>query len=195
MALLNGSAPTAVVGADLKLSSLTKHFGAVKAVDDMVGAVALQLLASGMLQNTVFMLTSDNGYFFGEHRLSSKLFAYDESIRVPLVIATPTTTQRAETKIALNIDLAPTIAQLGGAVPDRVIDGRSLVPLLDSASAPWDRKRFLVEHYEEDDDMYIWALDSYVSTSANETLTWLGDLSPADYRAVRTLGDTARIGR
>ena len=81
----------------------------------------------------------------GEHRWKYKLTPYEESIRVPLVIRyDPLTEGDTTPALALNVDLAPTIAELAGVdLPGA--DGRSLVPIL-SGEAPAVRTDFLIEH-------------------------------------------------
>lgn len=115
------------------------------AVDDLVAELVAAITATGELNDTIFIFTSDNGYFHGEHRLTQKVFAYDEGIRVPLVIARPgDSTRRIVTDYVLNNDLAPTVAELAGTQMGHAVDGRSLVPLLDGQPIAW-RTRFLVE--------------------------------------------------
>lgn len=115
------------------------------AVDDAVGELVAALEDTGRIGNTLFVYTSDNGLSWGENRWHSKYVADESSIRVPLVVrydpllAGP----REEDRFALNIDLAPTFADLAGA-PFQA-DGRSLVPLLTDTAPPW-QSVFLVEH-------------------------------------------------
>jgi arylsulfatase A-like enzyme len=101
-------------------------------VDEMVAALDEALTESGAIDNTYVIFTSDNGFFLGEHRIPfSKDAPYDESIKVPLIARGPgVPAGRVENRIVLNIDLAPTFAELAGVQPDRFVDGRSLVPLL-----------------------------------------------------------------
>jgi arylsulfatase A-like enzyme len=129
------------------------RLGAMRAVDDLVGTVVQALARNDELQTTVLVFTSDNGYLVGEHRLPEKLYAYEESIRVPLVIAVPGGPgPHSAGQLVLNNDLAPTIVEMAGATPDLAVDGRSLLPLLaDPAREPW-RRRFLVEHWAVDSD-------------------------------------------
>ena len=120
------------------------------AVDEMVASLIETLDAAGALENTYIVFTSDNGYHLGEHGLPiGKQSPYDESLRVPLIVRGPGVPPGAVVDgIALNIDLAPTFAELAGASPADFVDGRSLVPLLDSdPPAEW-RHGFLVEHYD-----------------------------------------------
>ena len=115
----------------------------------MVASLVETLDADGVLDNTYIVFTSDNGYFLGEHRIPlGKQAPYDESIRVPLIVRGPGVAAGAVVDfIALNIDLAPTFAELAGASPPDFVDGRSLLPLLDGdPPAEW-RHGFLVEHY------------------------------------------------
>src|SRR5207247_2119838 len=64
--------------------------------------------------NTVVVFTSDNGYFLGEHSLGDKRGAYDESMRIPLIVRYPKLIKPGSTRdeMVLNIDLAPTIIDL-----------------------------------------------------------------------------------
>ena len=99
------------------------------------------------LENTYILITSDNGWFAGEHRLGvGKQAVYEESIRVPLVCWGPGV-PAGETlaDLALNIDLAPTIAELAGVTPPAFVDGRSLAPLLRGEPPPVARQAALIE--------------------------------------------------
>ena len=114
----------------------------------MVGAFASIADTYGILPNTVFVFTSDNGYMKGEHRLTEKQVPYEESIRVPLVIRIPglAAARRAQ-QFVLNNDLASTIAELAGVTPGLTMDGRSLMPILQGQS-PAFRNAFLVEQFD-----------------------------------------------
>jgi arylsulfatase A-like enzyme len=100
------------------------------AVDDAVERIIGALEDGGVLDDTVVIFTSDNGFFRGEHRIpDNKIHLYEPSIRVPLLVRGPGVA-RGATRDALvaNIDLAPTILDLAEATPLRTMDGRSLVP-------------------------------------------------------------------
>ena len=121
------------------------------AVDEAVERIVGALAASGKLENTYIFFTSDNGYHLGEHRLPrGKGTPYEEDIRVPLLVRGPgVPAGRQLEHFALNIDFAPTFVDLSGARPERAMDGRSLVPLLQATLPPpenW-RQDFLVEIY------------------------------------------------
>ena len=119
------------------------------AVDDMVGLLTDALRESGELDETYIFFTSDNGYHMGQHRLTTgKWTAYEEDIRVPLIVRGPGVAEGARLEqLVLNNDLAPTFAELGGAEVPSFVDGRSLVPLLKHtppSSKDW-RRAFMVE--------------------------------------------------
>jgi N-acetylglucosamine-6-sulfatase len=116
-------------------------------VDDAVNTLVTALTDTGRLANTMIVFTSDNGDMLGEHRWTNKQAAYEESIRVPLVIRYDPviTSARTDTHFVLNIDFAPTFAQVAG-VPQTGLDGVSLVPLLTLPGPQNWRSDFLIEH-------------------------------------------------
>jgi N-acetylglucosamine-6-sulfatase len=102
------------------------------AVDEAVERIVAALDASGELGNTLIVFTSDNGYLAGEHRLPhGKAKVYDPSVRVPLLIRGPGVPAGARPQqMVVNADLAPTILDAARATASRVLDGRSLLPLV-----------------------------------------------------------------
>ncbi len=120
----------------------------LKSVDEGVGEMREALARAGQLDNTVFVFTSDEGYFFGEHGLSiERRLAYEESIRIPMIVRYPKLI-RTGMKIdatALGIDLAPTLLELGGVKAPSAMQGRSLAPWLRGEKPEW-RSSFLIEY-------------------------------------------------
>jgi N-acetylglucosamine-6-sulfatase len=142
-------------------------------VDDVIGRLVDALDEGGELDNTYVFFTSDNGWHAGEHRLTSgKWTAYEEDIRVPLIVRGPGVPEgRTLDHLVLNNDLAPTLADLGEAQTPGFLDGRSLEPLLSDDSLPpedW-RSAFLVEAATELDGTVIPLLS--------------GDQLPEDWRS------------
>jgi arylsulfatase A-like enzyme len=116
---------------------------AMMAVDELVGALVADLEAKGELADTALILTSDNGYHFGQHRFNNKILGYEESIRVPLAIRAPGNgAGQFSARMVMNTDLAPTILELAHAASAINEDGRSLVPLLVNPAAPWRSRVF-----------------------------------------------------
>lgn len=123
----------------------------ILAVDESLGRIMAKLDSLGMLDSTVIVLTSDNGFFFGEHGLTTeRRLPYEESIRNPLLVRYPRRVSAGSRPagLALTVDLAPTLLELAGAPIGAHIQGRSLVPLLTSTNLPagW-RESVLVEFY------------------------------------------------
>jgi arylsulfatase A-like enzyme len=105
--------------------------------DDLLGKIVAELKAQNRYQNTIFILTADNGYGFGEHRIPAKTSPY--VTHVPLYISWPAgrgTEPRTEDAILSNIDIAPTICEIAGCVMgpypngQQIPDGISFAPLL-----------------------------------------------------------------
>lgn len=126
------------------------------AVDEAVAAFMAALEISGAADRTIVIYTSDNGSMWGEHWMDGKRTGYEESLRVPLVVRDPQALRyREKRRLVLNLDLAPTIAELTGATLTNV-DGQSLVPLLHAPrrnrkGVPW-RSDFLTEAWLFPDD-------------------------------------------
>ncbi len=110
--------------------SYRDRLASLLAVDDLVERVVDQLSAAGVLDNTVLIFTSDNGWFMGEHRIASgHNQVYEEAIRVPLLIRSGSGGSGATTnQFVSNVDLAPTIVDLANATAGLPMDGQSLVP-------------------------------------------------------------------
>lgn len=120
------------------------------ALDRSVRSVVQALKARHELNRTVILYTSDNGFLWGEHRLGGKVWPYQESTHVPMIVRAPWTTGPGRNnQPVLNIDLAPTISELAGVKPGLPEDGRSFVPLLHGEKVPW-RHAFLEEYLGKD---------------------------------------------
>jgi N-acetylglucosamine-6-sulfatase len=106
------------------------------------------LRSTGQLDNTVMMLVSDNGYMLGEHRLFRKEQPYEESAGIPFVVRGPGFEPGVSNALVSQVDLMPTTLQLAGLDPDagRTLDGRSMLPNLQSGNWSDWRRRLLVEN-------------------------------------------------
>jgi N-acetylglucosamine-6-sulfatase len=116
------------------------------AIDEMVAAVVAELRARRELGNTLIVLTADNGFMHGQHRIpSGKNVVYEASIRVPLIVRGPGVPRGARrSQLVANIDVAPTVVDAANARAARRMDGRSLLPLLRNARIRW-RTEVLLE--------------------------------------------------
>ncbi len=124
-----------------------EYYEAILAVDDGLGAIMDKLEAMGRLDNTVIVFAGDNGYFMGEHRMGDKRCAYEESIRIPMVIRYPKLVKPGTTieQMVLNVDLAPTFYELAGVETPSWVQGESMVRLFKN-SKDW-RKSFLYTYW------------------------------------------------
>ena len=122
------------------------------AVDESLGKVIEALEKIGELENTVIIYSSDNGYFMGEHTFKDKRLAYENSIRVPMIIRYPRLIKE-NTEIdeqCLNIDLAPTILELAGIDKPNYMQGESMLDIITGKKNSKWRKSILFEYYVDD---------------------------------------------
>jgi hypothetical protein len=167
---------------------------AMLALDDALGYVFRYMdstIVSGdksLLDHTMVIFTSDNGQQMGEHNLVNKMFPYEESIRVPLIIRLPNAdgTPRSRQDIStlvVNNDIAPTIAQYTATTwTNGKPDGRSLLPLIDTSLAygrRFERKRVLIEHQAIVDNFTPW-------TAGSPPLRYMPHYQVPHYEALRT---------
>jgi N-acetylglucosamine-6-sulfatase len=120
------------------------------AVDDSVGRLIAELRRQGLLDSTLIVFMSDNGYQFGEHGLIDKRTAYEESMRVPLFLHCPELF-KAGTKLepmVANIDIAPTLLEAAALKAPDGLDGRSFLPLAQGRALAW-RDALLYEYFWE----------------------------------------------
>ncbi len=147
----------------------------ITAIDECVGRLLDALDETGQAENTLVIVTSDNGYYLGEHGLGDKRTAYEESIRVPLMIRLPgdvTPPAAVDDAMALNIDYAPTILDFAGADPLPDAQGRSLRPLLVGQSPPDWRTAFFYEYFKE--ARYAAPTTLAVRTATHKLITYPG---------------------
>ena len=121
-----------------------------KSVDDNVGRLLDYLEKAGLLENTLVVYTSDQGFYMGEHGWFDKRFMYEESFNTPLVMLPPKGFKGKGVikEMVQNIDYAPTFLELAGAKIPSDIQGVSLVPLL-KGEHPKNWRKSLYYHFYE----------------------------------------------
>ncbi len=119
-------------------------------VDESIGEVIEFLEQNDMLENTLVFYMGDNGFSFGEHGLIDKRHAYEESIRVPLLVygAGNLLAKDSVSQLIQNIDIGPTILELAGLKAPASMDGYSFLPLLKGENPEW-RDRIYYEYFWE----------------------------------------------
>jgi arylsulfatase A-like enzyme len=120
----------------------------IHSVDRNVGRVIEYLRKNGLLENTLIVYTSDQGFYMGEHGWFDKRFMYEESFRTPLVMRLPGGKHGDINEMVQNIDYAPTFLDLCGAKIPSDIQGVSLLPLLKGERVHNWRKSLYYHYYE-----------------------------------------------
>jgi N-acetylglucosamine-6-sulfatase len=122
----------------------------LRGVDDSIGRVLDYLRAEGLLESTLVIYMGDNGFAFGEHGLIDKRTAYEESMRVPMVMQCPELFSGGRTveQVVANLDIAPTVLAAAGLQPPAYMQGASMLPLAQGRDVPW-RQELLYEYYWE----------------------------------------------
>lgn len=134
----------------------------ILAVDDGVGKIIKNLEERGMLDNTMILLTSDNGYFYGEQGGLSieRRMPYEEGVRVPFIVRYPKLIKSGtrSDKFVLSIDIAPTMLEMAGIKKGAHIQGESIIPILQDDNAQW-RDSFMIEYVGYEKPM-PWMIDT-----------------------------------
>lgn len=129
--------------------TVKKYYRLITGVDEAVGKMIAQLKKLGIEKNTIIIFMGDNGFYLGEHGMEGKWYGHEESIRVPLIVYDPRLPQNGKpcTKMALNIDIAPTILAMAGVHIPKTMQGKSLTGFV-TGKTP-ERKEFFYEHHYE----------------------------------------------
>ena len=128
------------------------YMGLIRQCDDQLGRLLDHLEATGRMDDTMIVLTSDHGDYLGDHWMGEKELFHDCSVKVPLIIYDPRAeadATRGTTCAALveSIDLAATFVEAaGGAVPGHIIEGRSLMPWLRGEEPDW--RSYAISEYD-----------------------------------------------
>lgn len=120
----------------------------IHSLDRNIGVVLDYLEKNGLMDNTLIVYTSDQGFYMGEHGWFDKRFIYEESFRTPILMRYPDGKQGDITQFAQNVDFAPTFLELAGVPVPSDIQGESLLPLL-KGEEPADWRTSLYYHYYE----------------------------------------------
>lgn len=116
-----------------------RYYAAITEMDAAMGRMLQKARELDKQNNTYFIFMSDNGWFIGDHLFTSKVLAYEASMRVPLVVAGPNIAPATSKDLVLNIDLFPTLLELSGQKVPANLHGKSLLSILEGKS--WTHPR------------------------------------------------------
>jgi len=136
---------------DLDIAEYYKRYAeTLLAVDESAGRVLEALRKRGELDSTLVVYMGDNGFAFGEHGLIDKRTAYEESMRVPMLVRCPELFKGGQTvkEVVANIDIAPTFLSAAGLEPPAAYQGLNFLPVLQGKQPKW-RDSLLYEYYWE----------------------------------------------
>jgi len=118
------------------------YYAAVSFVDAQVGRLLHELDVLGLADNTIVVFWSDHGYMLGEHGQWQKQSLFEESARVPLIIASPHATPGKTERVVELLDVYPTLAELANLPAPATLEGRSLRPLMENPAMAWPYPAF-----------------------------------------------------
>jgi arylsulfatase A-like enzyme len=118
---------------------LKDYFRTAKSVDDGIGEVMNYLKKNDLLDNTIVIYTSDQGFYLGEHGWFDKRFMYEESFNTPLVMRYPKEIKPGTEidDLVMNLDLAPTFLDYAGVDIPQDMQGKSFRKLVSGADITW----------------------------------------------------------
>ncbi len=124
------------------------YLGTIRAVDENVGRLLDYLEANHLMENTMIVYTSDQGFYLGEHGWFDKRFVYDESFKTPLMVSWPGKIKPGQKSDAMvqNLDFAQTFLDAAGVPAPKDMQGQSLIPLMLGKS--WNRDAVYYHYYE-----------------------------------------------
>ena len=124
----------------------------ITSVDRNVGRVLDYLEAEGLMDNTLIVYTSDQGFYMGEHGWFDKRWMYEESFRTPLLVRLPGGVKGESMEMVQNIDYAPTFLELAGVDVPSDIHGCSFLPVLKGEEWEPNRDGVYYHYYEYPDE-------------------------------------------
>ncbi|BDD01094.1 sulfatase [Persicobacter psychrovividus] len=130
---------------------MQEYLATIHSVDESVGEIYDYLKRNNLLDNTIVVYTSDQGFYTGEHGWFDKRWMYEESYRMPLMIRDPFIKAKGKKINALtqNIDFAPTFLDMCGVKAPEIMQGKSFLGLMDGSVSEKNWRKYLYYHFYE----------------------------------------------
>ncbi len=138
---------------EVRQAAIPTYMGLVRQIDDSLGELFAFMDARGLTKDTMIVFCSDHGDYLGDHWLGEKELFHECAVRVPMIVVDPSpaadaTRGTVQSALVEAVDLLPTfIEAAGGAPPDHILEGRSLLPLL-RGQMPADWRDFAVSEFD-----------------------------------------------
>ena len=133
------------------LRYMQDYLACVQSVDDSIGDMRAWLRKKGVLDDTLVIYTSDQGFFLGDHGLYDKRFMMEEVIKMPFIASCPRMIKPGTVvdDIVLNVDFAPTFLDAAGAPVPPEMQGRSFLPSIKGETPRHRREDAYFRYYVE----------------------------------------------
>ncbi len=171
------------------------YFELLNGVEERLGNVFDELTNMGLMDSTLIIFMSDNGFMIGEHMLFEKQMAYEESVKVPIFMRYPgliPAGTQVTNNIAMNIDIAPTILDFAGIEDTFGMQGLSLLKMMNNTV---ERKEMMYEFFNKDcvpDIRAVRSLDfKYVKYNCTQNTEELFDLENDPYENTNLVNNPA----
>jgi arylsulfatase A-like enzyme len=182
-ALIRSFPPLSNAHIDALTAEYRRRLDSLMAVDDMVREIVETLDATGELDNTYIIFTSDNGFHLGDHGLiAGKNTAYTTDTRIPLIVRGPgVRVGGISDALIVNTDFAPTFAEIAGLTPPASVDGRSFLPLLRDPGTAWSRQSVLLERRVAEEQLFNQARAAGIPIEDVERAAYLNGLMTEEW--------------
>jgi arylsulfatase A-like enzyme len=160
---------------------LKDYLATARSLDRNIGRLLTWLDKNKLVDNTIVMYASDQGFYLGEHGWFDKRFMYEESLKTPMVMRYPGTIRPGTTinEMIVNIDFAPTLLQAAGVAIPADMQGKSFLPLFnDKSTASKNWRKAAYYHYYEFPEPHHVSPHFGVRTQRYKLIRFYG---PADY--------------
>ncbi len=159
-----------------------QYYEKVASMEHSVGEVRGMLKERGLADNTVIIFLSDHGAHWGDKHLYGKWSPYEPSLEIPFILYDPRPNAPkgvVRDEMVLNIDVAPTLLDLAGVRVPKVMDGKSLTPIIEGKTPQW-RDHFFFEHYHSMNNGRYIARNEGIRTRDAKYLRWVDPPEPIE---------------